>query len=315
MKSYHAILLLALPAVVACEKPDPVTVIIGPAIIEATVPSQVYLNAKEIVLDASPSKRLNPSGELLFLWSCSNYPTGAPPTISNATEAIAGIKFSERGIYEISLQVWTSPDNVNTKTFTLEVIPEILTSAPVISPLQDMNLQLPENYIMLNAEQNYHVNPVGRFLFFKWRIIEDPSTDYRPILTQDSISSTFAIMRSPGKYVIQLDVTNEINLTTSDSFVVNVLPDPLSGTEINIDNLLWKAEDDGWGRYSTISIKDQNIYKYRNRFNSTLSVWDDENQTWMDNQYLDWFGSEEGLYIISSLELEGKRTRIKLKYL
>jgi hypothetical protein len=307
---------LALPTVFACEKPDPIKGINLPAKIEATVPDKVYSSAKDIILDASLSTRLNGNGQLFFLWSCTKFPSGASPVISNASDAIAVIKVSVPGIYEISLKVWSTPDNVNTKTFTMEVIPETLTSAPVISPLPDMDAQLPDNYVKLNAQGNYLVTPAGRLLFFKWRIIEGPSTDYRPSLSQDSVSNTFLIVRAPGKYVIKLDVTNEINLTTSDSFVVNVIPDPLSGTEVIIDNLLWKLEDDGdWGPFSVIRIKETNTYRFRSLLNSTLSVWDEENQKWMDDHNFEWTGSQEGLLISAYLDLDGKKTKIKLKYL
>jgi len=316
MKNYHAFLLLALLTVFACEKPEPAKVITLPALIDATVPAKVYSSANEIVLDATLSKRLNPNGELFFLWSCTKFPSGASPVISNASDAVARIKANIPGVYEISLKVWSSSDNVNTQKFTMEVIPETLTSAPTISPLPDLDAQLPDNFVYFNALDYYRVNPTGRLLFFKWRIIEAPTTDYRPTLSQDSVSSTFAVVRAPGKYVIALDVTNEINLTTSDSFVVNVIADPLSGKEINIDNLLWKiADNDGWEPYSIINIKEKNTFRYRSRLNSILSVWDEENQKWMDDKYLDWTGSQEGLYISAYLDLDGKYTKIKLKYL
>jgi len=315
MKNYHAFLLLALLTVFACEKPEPAKVITLPALIDATVPGKVYSSANEIVLDATLSKRLNPNGELFFLWSCTKFPSGASPVISDASEAIARIKATTPGVYEISLKVWSSSDNVNTQKFTMEVIQETLTSAPTIAPLPDMDAQLPNNYVNINAQDNYRVNPPGRSLFFKWRIIEAP-LDARPSISLDGVSNTFAIVKIPGKYVIKLDVTNEINLTTSDSFVVNVLPDPLSGTEINIDNLIWKLSDDNdWGTYSNITIKEKNTYQYRSRLNATLSVWDEEKQKWMDDSNIEWSGSPEGLYIAVPMDLDGKKTKIKLKYL
>jgi len=312
MKNYHALLLLALPTIFACEKPDPVTVINHPAIIEATVPAKVYLSPKEIVLDASASKRLNPNGELYFLWSCTKFPSGAPPQISNASEAIAGLKATLPGIYEIILKAWSTSDNENTRKFTMEVLP----GTPVISPLPDMYAKLPDNYVKLNAEDNYRVNP-GRYLYFKWRILEAPTTDYGPSLSEKNGSSTLLIVRVSGKYVIQLDVTNEINLTTSDSFVVNVIADPLSGTEIIFDNLFWKAgEDYGNGPITSIIIKEQNTYRFRTRLNTILSVWDDGNQKWIDNVSFDWSANEEGLFITAPyIEWDGLKTKIKLKYL
>ncbi len=135
------------------------------------------------------------------------------------------------GNYEFSLKVWDNLGNESTKKFPMKVLKDTLIGPPKFLPLPDMTFQLPMNIVPLDGSLNRSQNPYGRRISFKWQVIEAPLNSDPVIIYNDTMATTKAIIRTKGKYLVTLDMTNEIGLTSADTIEITMLADPLSGTE------------------------------------------------------------------------------------
>ena len=320
MKNSYAIIASVLMLVfTACKKSElDIPVVERPIAIQAQVPQKVYTNLIYIDLDARTTVSSNGLRQLNFLWSSTAFPAGHPPVIASPSEALTKVDSLFAGKYLFKLKVWDNMGNQAIAEYQLEVIQDTLQSAPKISPLPDIVLQFPQNTINLNGTDNYKVNPAGRELSFFWTVIETPANSATIVINQYESPNAYAQVTTPGHYRFSLELTNELGFTSADTIDVNVLADPLSGTERIYENLTWKVEDNGWGFYAQLFINEKDIFIYRNILNTSVSVWDEEKQDWVSPDRYEWYGGDDGLSIMvfdNPGPFDGKKTRVKVKFL
>ena len=218
----------------------------------------------------------NPQRPIHFNWSCASFPSGSGPHIQQPTEAKTVADSLVTGKYIFVLSVNDDLGNSASANFQVEVMKDTLKAVPpIIYPIPDVTINMPYNSVSLSASTSIYINPVGRPLFFKWTVIQQPAASDPPVIS-NSTSHTIKLSRLwSGTYLFELQLTNELGLSSKDTVEVKVIPDALSGTTRTYDDLPWiYTNDDEWGLNLYLNIDEPNTFADRNKDNTEVKVWD-----------------------------------------
>jgi hypothetical protein len=285
----------------ACEKENkiiPATNIPTKITIDATVPSIIYSNKKEISMDASTMKALNGDRSLTYLWTCTLFPTGKTPYIMYPESASTVVTSLDTGKYSFHFRVKDNFGNEANADYQLTVYKDTLTGPPVIPPMPAAEFTMPGPVSLLSSNVT-SVNPIYRPLKFNWTVIEQPAGS--PVVDILNSNSSYAFVNGcvPGKYVFQLEVTNELDLKATRLLEVTVLADPYGGTSNIYDNLHWATYDDEMGgTFLGLYVREPAIpFFNRTKWNTEISFWDYTKQEWVAPNIVSWSGYDEGVII------------------
>lgn len=305
---------------IGCKKDPllPPAAVNRPIAISAGVPQNVYTNkVKDFRLDATATVSSNGKRTLYFLWTNTTYPPGQPAVIVDPSKASTLVEKLTAGSYQFNLKVWDAAGNQASENFQVAVLQDSVQSAPKINAIGDMEVQLPSSTILLDGIENYRLNPAGRDLFFLWTLISSPANSNAVLSNATSEKAGIDIV-TPGRYTFSLKLTNEIGLSSIDTFNIVALSDPLSGTEKIYDSVAWfVVQDDDWGPYAYLFINDPILTQNRNAGNTSIEIWDDDKKQWLPPTGFDYY-FDNGLYLFTyeNLQLlQGKKARVRLKFL
>ena len=189
--------------------------------IAANVAPVLYSNIKQVVLDASSMTTSYPAQQLQFYWVCTNYPTGKIPSISNASSATAIAYGLDSGKYTFVIRVRDMYAYYDSAVFGLIVYPDTLKGAPKLSPLPDITVTTSQT-VNLDAGPATSLNPINRELRYKWRILDQPTGSPVLSILPDNAAITEIIGMLSGNYFFSLSVSNELQLSTIDTFKITV---------------------------------------------------------------------------------------------
>jgi hypothetical protein len=239
-KYFFAVIILLL---CSCEKdkvPDP-----GPVDpssmdiqIKAYVPSVLYSNIKQVTLDAGPMITAYPQHKFLFSWNCTAFPPGKEPILRDFSTAVATAENLDTGKYTFVLRVRDLSYFNDSAVFNLVVYKDTLTGAPKLIPLPDQGAIFMKA-ARLSLGLAASLNLVGRPLKIHWYLIEQPVGTSQVTIPNETQLNTEALGLQPGIYTFGLGITNELSLTTVDTFNISVFTDTLTGTTKIYDNLIW----------------------------------------------------------------------------
>ena len=271
--------------------------------VKAIVPSVLYSNKKEIILDCSPTLKLNGYRTLKFLWTCTSFPPGKEPAIFYPESSSTNVKNIDTGKYVFNLKVTDNLGNQNISDYTLAVYPDTLTGPPVLPPMQNMVFMIPDPVLLISPNVN-EVNPVNRKLTFKWSLLEQPPGS--PVVDIRSSNYSFSEVKGciPGKYAFKFEVTNELQLSTSGIVQVTVMADSLAGTTRIYDNLVWREipDDMGGSTILALDVHDPQIsFTFRNSLNTEISIWDYDMENWMAPNFMSWGGYQGGFFVYNNI--------------
>jgi hypothetical protein len=215
--------------------------------------------------------------------------------------------------------------NMAESSYTLDVLEDTLTGKkPIAKAGPDQQINAPDNTVILDASETFSFNPPGRPLFLKWSIIQLPSSAYEVKITQNTIPVTTISSLVEGNYKIQLEVKNDVGLTSYDTMEIKVLPDPLKGTTRVFENVAWERIKDGWDDYIAIIMYQPDLFTNRYEGNMELRVWDADKKEWSDPKKYEWYTSYGGgLFILypylddeeAYFKMDGVKTRVEVKFL
>jgi hypothetical protein len=321
MKNKH-LLMVALSAALfnSCKKDDlQMHIVDRPITISAQVPQKVYTNkVRDFILNAAATAASNGRRTIFFQWTCPIFPAGNSPIILSPSGASTKVDNLHVGKYTFILKAWDAAGNKALAEYQMEVFQDSLQNPPKIVLLPDMVLQLPKNLLELDVSEIIKANPPGRALSFDWYVLASPANSTPVEFIQNGSADIYARIITPGQYRFELELTNELGLTSYDTINLSVLADPLSGMERTYDNLFWDVFDDGWGYSAKVFISVPNIFLDRTSYNTSVSVWNEEKQEWISPELFGWNGNIQGLEIFLNdyaAQMEGKKTRVKVKFL
>jgi len=215
-------LLILLNACTKQEKiipPNPITPV--NITIAANVTPVIYSNIKQVVLDAGSMPASYPAQQFQFFWVCTNYPAGKMPSISNASSPTAIAYGLDTGKYTFVIRVRDMYAYYDSAVFGLTVFPDTLIGPPKLSPLPDITVTTAQT-IALDAGPSISLNPINRELRYNWRIIEQPTgSPVLSILPNNAVTTEIKGI-IPGNYFFSLSVSNELQLSTIDTFKITV---------------------------------------------------------------------------------------------
>jgi len=310
--------------VTACEKPEVKKSITGPQqsnniILDAVVPNITYSNNGRVSLDATSTLYRNQQRPIYFSWSCTSFPVGSIPHIQQPKEAKTVADSLVTGKYVFVLYINDELGNNQSASFEVEVLKDTLKAEPpIIYPLPDVTIYMPVNSVSLLTNRSYYVNPPGRILFFRWTVIQQPPGSDPPTITNSTNSIVNLSRLWSGDYLVQLQVTNELGLSSKDTVQLKVIPDSLSGITRIYDNLTWGFVDDEWGQFLLLNIESPNTFKDRNPDNMEVRVWDQSMQAWSRPNEMIWQAYDNGLLIYNVYHpfdpLTGTKTKVQVKF-
>jgi hypothetical protein len=305
----------------ACWKDTPEKpIVFGNVRLEALVPSMVYSNKKEALLDGSRTETLNGKRSLKFLWVCTNFPAGTrSPRIENPTRALTKVDSLNPGQYRFRFTVDDSLGHHAESSYAMEyILDTLLGKFPIASAGPDRQIKLPVNETDLDGYQTWFLNPNGRALNFIWTLISKPLGSIDPIINTPLEAQTRIWNLIEGKYQFRLEVVNELGFKSADTMEVTVLPDPLKGTTRIYEDLVWKGIIDyDWGHSVYMQIYDQEFTDLRNHDNMEVWVWDEKKSAWFNPDFFPWYSYGGSVLIYSSdadTTLIGKKTRVQMKF-
>jgi hypothetical protein len=263
-----------------CFKGDGLAPFIPPSDIriDAVVPQQVYTNNLPVNFDARRTLTLNGPRHLTFLWTTTTYPPGQSPKIKNPGDAFTEVDGLVPGRYGFQLRVEDSAKNYSVSTFAMEVKSDTLSGAPKVSGLPSRMIYRPQDSIKLLASLEYLVNPKERKLFFLWKVIQKPA-GASALISNKTEAETEAEGFIEGDYRFQLQITNELGLSATDTMTLTVLKDTLAGTSKIYDNPAWVRTKSYWTEINLV-ISEPTIFRYRGNNNMEVRFWDKNQQAW-----------------------------------
>ena len=263
------------------KSPEPVDPVPVEIKINAYVPPILYSNAKTVALDAGPMLTSYPQHKFIFSWNCTRFPAGKSPYIRNYNNAVAIAENLDSGNYTFVLRVRDISAFNDSAVFNLTVYKDTLTGPPKLTPLPDLFVVFPKA-AKLALGTAASMNPIRRELKFYWHVIEQPF-DSPPVTIANSIEpDTEATGLQVGTYSFGLSVTNDLRLTTVDTFNITVLADTLTGTTKVYDNLIWTdIPDDFAGTVPGIQLNLGSLFYYRNSSNMDLTLYDYTLNDWV----------------------------------
>jgi hypothetical protein len=309
----------------ACFKGDGLEPFIPPTEIriEAFVPSVLYTNKKEIVLDASSTLVMNGPRELFFEWTCTEYPAGRLPRINQPKSYKATADSPFAGNYTFRLKVSDAGGHAAVSNYAIEVRKDTLTQGPKMVPLPDQLLYLPRTSFSLNAANAYTVNPVGRDLSFLWSLIQQPAGS-GPLEFNDTAKPLVMVEGfMEGSYQFRLEITNEIGLSIADTMGVMVMKDTLTGKIKIYEDLVWKGkilwgDFDVYEYFNEIEIYEPLIFYGRTENTLDIKVWDEFRHDWSVPGVYSWRVSGNSVFLVGrnyDQSLNGKKAKIQVKFL
>jgi hypothetical protein len=314
----------AMVLVTACEKIEVNQSIASPPIVndiilDAVVPNFTYSNDARISLDATLTLHKNYQRPIYFSWTCTSFPSGSVPRIQRPNEARTIADSLVTGKYVFMLSVNDELGHNVYANFEVRVLKDTLKAVPPnIWPLPDVTLTMPVNTVPLIASSAYNVNPPGRLLFFKWTVIQQPPGSDPPIITNITNSTVNLSRLWAGIYLVQLQVTNELGLSSRDTVEVKVLPDSLSGTTRIFESVPWILVNNDWQQYLYLNIAEPETFIVRNIENTEVTVWDQQAQAWLKPNELRWYTDVIGLTIYyTNYPLESlinTKTKVRVRF-
>jgi hypothetical protein len=303
----------------ACKKEDkPVPVAAyGEIRIDASVPNLIYSNTRQVAFDARRTLYLNGKRQLSMLWTCTEYPSGKLPRIESPTNPYTNVDSLAIGKYNFQLMVRDTLGNRAVSDFAIEVKADSLQWPPKIIPIPDQVIYIPQNSVTLNGSGTISVNPLGRSLFFKWNLIQQPAGNSAVLIESPASSITNVYGFSEGSYLFSFEVTNELGLKNADTIQVKVLPDTLPGSTKYYENLTWTLLDNGWDYLAILKIPEPDVFVGRNENNTEIRVWDERKNAWMSSNDFAWAGDKDGLIIYNYFEPSdylGKKAKVWVRF-
>lgn len=306
----------------ACNKPE--EIVDSPAnqskeiIIELNAPGPIYENNRRFLMDASSTNLANKK-RIYYFWTCTGFPIGSTHRIITPRGAATIVDSIIVGKYTFLLEATDDFGNKARKNLELDVLQDTLAGRPpVILPLTDQSLYLPENQVFLKGETNYQVNPLHRELFFKWSVIQQPTGSPAVFINNPSGANTYASGFAAGIYLFRLELRNEAGFTSSDTMELKVFPDSLNGIIRVYENVPWILEYDDWGSYLSLKIEDGDVFINRNDKNLYVRVWSNDRKEWLDLNRLYWYVENKRLIINNwdyPLEiLVGKTAKVEVTF-
>jgi hypothetical protein len=217
--------------------PPPDTTTIPFAI--ASAPSTIVLPIDSAALTGSSSH--DSLGQLVsYQWSIVSGPGQA--TIGSSSSFNTTIYNLQQGAYVISLTVTDNKNKTASTTVTITVNASA-QNRPVAIAGSDVALVLPQNSTVLDGSQSY--SPNGHLVSYRWTKIGGPGQF--TLSNNDSIQTTLSNLLK-GTYKIKLTVTDNNNLTASDTVQISLIDSskhngaPCKGRRIYIT----KGSDNGY---------------------------------------------------------------------
>jgi len=310
----------------ACQKPE-TGIPAGPQviIIEASVPSKIYTNTKQVYLDANKTISLNRLRTLFYSWDCTSFPAATGrPEIKNPLQAFAWVENLGIGQYKFQLIVKDNLGNIADSIYSLDVLEDTLVGiVPIVKAGPDQVINAPRPDVNLNGYETIFFNAAARALNFKWRVIKQPAGSIQVEIYSDASPVSDAFGLEEGVYQFSLEVRNEVGAIGADTMQVTVLPDPLKGTTRIFEDRVWEKREIFLSPYVSIEIKEQDFFRYRNNRNMEVRVWDEQKREWSDSKKYGWYADSFGLTIPYPwnedekiyLKEVGKKTRVQVKFL
>ena len=161
----------------------------------------------------------DPDGaELTYSWAVTAQPSGASPSLTNATSSTPTFSATTPGTYTVTLTVTAPDDEMATASVTVTVAVDLGPPvARVVSPVTTP----PGTPVVLDASQSY--DPNGTALAFSWAIIKEPS-GASPALSNATTSRPTFSATAAGSYTVQVTVTAPDDETASATATVLVPP-------------------------------------------------------------------------------------------
>jgi hypothetical protein len=191
--------------------------------------------------------------------------------------------------------------------------------APVVSPIADQVINLPQNKVTLDGFANIAANPADMQLSFRWNLVAKPSTNTTLVINRSRSATTDVSGFTEGNYLFTLDITNTLGITSTDSVAVNVLPDSLKGLTRVYEGLIWEYDFDDWmGNYSYLAIHEPGTFQYRDIQSMDVKVLNENNQAWFDENSFYMGPYAGGLTIFkyddSTGALVGKKAKLQVTF-
>jgi len=286
--------------------------------VDATVPELIYSNVKEIVMDARRTATMNGKRELFYHWVCAQYPGTVLPKIDSATSSYTRVSGFEIGNYVFRLRVSDKDGHEAFDDYALEVRKDTLTGPPIIIPLPDRTINLPQSQILIISTNSVVGNYYNRIFLFDWTVIKQPIGSNDVNIRDNKNPSLFIEGLELGTYSFRLEVTNELGLKASDTVDVIVKEDTLAGTTQVFENLPWLKVNDPYGdSYYTLMLYQPSALLYRTRDMIEIRVWDSVKKEWIASDKIFWQLENFEVRITAydpSLELENTRTKVEVKF-
>jgi hypothetical protein len=197
-----------------------------------------------VTLDGSGSSDAD-GDSLTYSWSLITVPNGSSASLSDPAGVHPTFTVDVSGTYVAQLIVNDGTFDSAPKTVTIDS----LNSPPVADAGQDQSFSTTPVTIQLNGRQSY--DPDGDPLNYLWSIVSMPP-ESSTNLSDNAISTPTFVADSPGTYIVQLIVSDDMGLSSNPDKVIitsgNVRPVAKAG----FNQVVLVGEDvllDGSGSY------------------------------------------------------------------
>ena len=197
-----------------------------------------------VTLDGSGSSDAD-GDSLTYSWSLITVPNGSSASLSDPAGVHPTFTVDVSGTYVAQLIVNDGTFDSAPKTVTIDS----LNSPPVADAGQDQSFSTTPVTIQLNGRQSY--DPDGDPLNYLWSIVSMPP-ESSTNLSDNAISTPTFVADSPGTYIVQLIVSDDMGLSSNPDKVIitsgNVKPVAKAG----FNQVVLVGEDvllDGSGSY------------------------------------------------------------------
>ncbi len=197
----------------------------------------------------------DPDGSsLTYTWSVTQAPSNSSPNLTNAQSSRPDLTVDTLGTYEIRLTVVDAGGKSDSDTVTITV-----QAAPQAETGPDRTVSS-QSQVQLDGSGSS--DPDGTIQTYRWSFASTPSNVSSPPSFQpsnDTVDPTFTPSQ-PGRYEVQLEVTDDRGATRTDTVVITVNAPPVAdagvdktvqpNTQIQLDGSL---SDDPDGTISSYS--------------------------------------------------------------
>ena len=191
----------------------------------------------------------------------------------------------------------------------------------------DLQIYSPRKEATLYGSSSpFQYNSVIESRLFIWTIIEKPAGNSLVTINSYYYSPQTAVVNwlTDGVYKFQLEVRNEIELSSYDTVEVIVSPDPLKGTTRIYEWEHWELFTGGFEEFITIRLYEPVLFKNRASENFEVRLWDENKKSWGDPSDISWYTLDNGtLWIYPDpamsnydyYKLNGVKAKVQVKYL